>query len=245
VSRRRRDDVLLVRGNPAIDDLWLWLGGTALVGLALWEHEAVIQAGKDVVDAVTDTFSRGKRVTYAGVGDDGVVPISPSSLRTSASLELGREVSQDVYDLARMIRSEGATEGRIRAHVALNDAADLGWSVHVLLTYSTNPRAKGWFGEQFTPAARAPDGVRSVRRYSTAHDPYVGDIQLAEQVLFERQGGADPTAGAVKFVDKSGLSAQEGASSYEAIVASWAKEGLQPFTVPGYSDDLVVFRRVG
>jgi hypothetical protein len=238
VSRRRAgESIYLVRENPADRDLYLWGGVALLVGLALWK-------GKAVVQVVSDVVGRGKRLTYTAVGADGLVPVPPTSLCEAAGVALGRPLSQDAHDLARMIRSEGAAAGDVRAHVAINDAAELGWSLHTLLTYSTSSAARGYFGEQFTPAARAPGGIKSVRRYSTANDPFEHDVQVAERVLFERAGGADPTNGAVKFLDRASLGVQEGARSYESIVASWGTEGLRPFTLPGYSDDLVVFRRV-
>lgn len=238
----RRGPVYLVRRNPSTSDLLLWGGGLALVALALWKGKELATV---VSDAVVDVVKRGKRLTFAGLGFDGVVPISPEALRGAASVQLGREVSQAASDMARMIRSEGSAAGRIRAHVALNDAAELGWGLHGLLTYSTNSNAKGFYGEQSTPASRAPGGIKSVRRYSTAKDAYEGDVQVAEQVMAEHALGVDPTLGAVKFVDKASLSVQEGARTYESIVASWGSEGLRPFNVYGYSDDLVVFRRVG
>jgi hypothetical protein len=241
-KRQGAGSVYLVRRNPSTSDLLLWGGGLALVALALWKGKELATA---VTDAVVDVVKRGKRLTFAGMGFDGVVPINPATLCAAASAVLGREVSQAAYDMARMIRSEGAAAGRVRAHVALNDAAELGWSLHSLLTYSTSSRTKGMYGEQSTPASRAPGGIKSTRRYSTAADPYEGDVQVAEQAMAEHAMGVDPTSGAVKFVDKASLSVQEGARTYESIVASWGGEGLRPFNVYGYSDDLVVFRRVG
>lgn len=211
-----------------------WAGVLTVVGLALWQRKAIV-----------DVVTRGKRLTWSGVDETGIVPLTPSFLRDSAELELGRGVDQVVYDLARMIRSEGAAAGRVRAHVAINDARELGWDLHRLLTYSTNRDALGWYGEQFTPADRAPMGIKSVRRYSTARDPYEGDIDQAERVILERAQGIDPTDGGVKFVDKSSMGVQEGSASFPELVARWAKDGLVPASVPGYSADLVVFRRGG
>jgi len=142
-----------------------------------------------------------------------------------------------------MIRSEGAEAGEIRAHVALNDAASLGWDLHTLLTYSTNAGARGSYGDQYTPATSAPGGVKSVRRYSTKQDPYQADVVVASKAITDHAAGIDPSAGGVKFVDKGSLKYQIGASSYETIVAKWGADGLQPFTLPGYSDDFVVFRK--
>ncbi len=213
-----------------------------LGGVAVWQRRTIM-----------DTITRGKRLTYTTTGhadadgtwiNDGIIPDDPAELAAQAGAVMGRDLPQELYDLARMLRSEkGNDDGRLRVHVALNDAAAHNWSTHFTITYSTNASAKGWYGEQFTPADRAPGGVKSVRRYSTARDPYEGDIAIVEQVLLERAQGIDPTGGAEKFVDRSSLGAQEGSSSYDDIVARWASEGLQPFTVPGYSDDFVVFRR--
>lgn len=215
-------------------DEFLWLGGAAALGLLFWQKEAIV-----------DVIERGKKVTHAPVGPDGTVPGFPVELAAAAGAAMGRPILPHAYALARMIRSEGAAAGRVRAHVALNDAASKGWDVVRILTYSTNPDARGLFGEQYTPASRAPGGRTSVRRYATSKDPYEGDVVLAERVLAEHDAGDDPTGGAVKFADKSSFGVQEGTRSYAAVASQWAAEGLQPFNVPGYSDDLVVFRRVG
>lgn len=214
-------------------DLLLWGGLLALGGVAIWKRQTIM-----------DTITRGKRLTYTTVGVDGVVHDDPDDLVDQASHVVGRNLPLELYSLARMKRSEqGQDDGRLRVHVALNDAAAHNWSTQFALTYSTNAGARGMYGEQFTPKERAPGGVRSVRRYSTSKDPYEGDLLIVEQVLLERAQGIDPTGGAEKFVDRSSFGAQEGTGSYDAVVASWAAEGLHPFTVPGYSDDLVVFRR--
>lgn len=222
----------------------LLLGGLGLALVAYWQR-------RTIMTTIVDPITRGKRLSYTTVGVDGVVPDSPEDLADQAGQVLGRDVPQELYDLARMVRSEGAEAGRLRVHVALNDAAEHNWSAHFVTTYSTNPHAAGKYGEQFTPASRAPGGVRSVRRYSTARDPYEGDLLLVERVLLERAEGIDPTdvdgsgIGGVKFIDRDSLGSQDGADSYEAIAASWGNEGLRPFNVPGYPDELVVFRRTG
>ncbi len=219
------------------EELALWAVGV-VGGLVLWQR-------KSIMSTITDTVNRGKRLTYSTIRPDGVVSDDPADLVDQASATLGRELPQEIYDLARMKRSEqGTDDGRLRVHVALNDAAENNWSTHFAITYSTNPTAKGRYGEQFTPASRAPGGVKSVRRYATAKDPYEGDVSIVESVLLDRAQGIDPTGGAVKFVDRGALGGvQEGSGSYEDIVSRWATEGLHPFTVPGYPDDLVVFRR--
>ncbi len=223
--------------SPVKREDGLILGGAALAAIAFWKKD-------EIKEAIVDVITRGRRLTVAPVGPQGVVETLPAALVAAASLVLGRTITQESYDLGRMARSEGAAAGRIRMHVALNDAAAHSWSLHFTITYSTNDQAKGLYGEQYTPAARAPGGLSSVRRYSTAKDPYEGDVVLAERVQLERAQGLDPTGGAVKFLDRESLKVQEGAGSYEDTVAKWAKEGLAPFNLPGYPDDLVVFRRV-
>ncbi len=230
---------------PAVnrtEELIFWASVGLLGGVAVWQRNTIM-----------DTITRGKRLTYTELGDDGLIPEDPAELVDQAADVLGRDLPQELYDLARMKRSEQGQndDGRLRVHVALNDAAEHNWSTHFAITYSTNAAAKGRYGEQFTPAERAPGGVKSVRRYATSKDPYEGDVGIVERVLLERAQGLDPTSangqvggGAVKFVDRSSLGGvQEGSSSYDAIVARWAAEGLEPFTVPGYPADLVVFRR--
>ena len=237
--RRRRASASYLITNPSSGDLWLWGGAAALVAaLVLWKRKEIIDVVKDVVD-------RGKRLTYSSMGRDGVVPNSPQALLEAAIRALGRPITLQASSLARMIRSEGPETGVIRAHVAINDAREKQWDVHKVLTYSTNSKASGWYGEQFTPAARAPGAIKSVRRYATTKDAYAGDVLMAEQALREAAAGVDITGNAVKFVDRSSMGVQEGSGSYEDLVVRWAPEGLRPFTLPGYSDDLVVFRRVG
>lgn len=220
------------------DEKWL-LGGLAAGVLLLW--------GKPIVNTVVDVIGRGDRLTYTELDADGVACIKdsggtlyyaePGDLVTQASSVLGQQIDADTYALARMARSEGIDEGALRMHVALNDLADLnnrksyGWSAADLITYSTVATKRGYFGSQTS------------RRYSSAQDPYAGDAQLAVQTIAEHSAGVDPTGGAIKFVDKSSFGVQAGTDSYDAIVTTWAQEGLSPFTVPGYSDDFVVFRR--
>lgn len=230
-----------------------WLLAAAAVGAGgLLLEEATGGLGSGLLSAgatvaargVLDAVDRGSRLTYSTMGADGVIVEDPADLCAQMGAAVGRAVSQDAADLARMIRSEGAAAGIIRAHVALNDAAAHNWSLHFTLTYSTNPTAKGRYGDQYTPASQAPGGVASSRRYSTAHDPYEGDLTVAEQAIADDANGIDPSGGAVKFLDKASLKVQVGARDYDTIVADWAQDGLAPFTLPGFSSDFVVFRRV-
>lgn len=209
---------------------------------------------------------RGKKITTSTLALNGNVTESPKALLAMAQLSLGRSIDPDAYALARMIRSEGASEGELRAHVAINDLADLGWnSLLSLLTYSTKPWAKGSFGRQFkakyrTPgggetwdvddAARKADGKPVIieaqsRRYATSKDPYESDLLAAERVLqARRNGGADPTNGAVKFLDISAFGSQEGTGSAQSVIDRWTGDGgLVAYTIPSYGEDFVLFRR--
>ncbi len=194
---------------------------------------------------MTDPIKRGTKVTNGTLTDYGYVTPDVASLVRLASAALGRPVTADALSLARMARSEGIAQGELRMHIALNDLDDLGWSsVTYLLTYSTDPNRKGTYGSQFSPAF--PDAgydVKSVRRYATSKDPYTSDIELAEKVLRDRANGIDKANGAVKFLDKSSFGVQEGTGSADAKIAEWEGDGLQSFTVPGYGDDFVLFRK--
>lgn len=212
-----------------------------------------------VFDTVGDVINRGVLVSHSTMGNDGVVLEEPSQLAEAAG------VSEDVYALARMIRSEGAAQGMARAHVAMNDLAGLGWdSLRYLITYSTAPWAEGRFGRQFSAQYKTSSGsatwdrkmavigengkpvvIKSqTRRYSSARDPYTGDITLAIRVIADHDNGIDPTGGAVKFLDKSAMGVQEGTSRFDAVDARWRKEGLVGYSLPQFGDDLVFYRRV-
>lgn len=189
-----------------------------------------------------DVFIRGSKLTASVLGPDGVVVNDPQSLAAQAAINYGNAIPIEVYSLARMIRSEGAMEGEVRGHVALNDLADLGWSsLHYLLTYSTAAWARGKYGKQHS--VRPSDGAKQTRRYATSKDPYQGDVKLALKVLSDRSRGFDPTGGAVKFLDREAMASQEGSRGFDAVNARWTADGLVPYTLPQYGDDLVLYRR--
>lgn len=236
------------------------LAAGAVVGLGL-----VVYFRKPIVAQVADVFDRGERLTYAALDElNGIVLDTPSVLQNLVSNRAGFDVPAGVASLARMIRSEGATQGELRAHVAINDLEDLGWSnLHDLLTYSTASWSRGKYGKQHSTVYRTPTGgqtsnraeaktengkpvvIRSqTRRYSTWRDPYMGDVQTAMKVLADRARGIDKADGAVKFVDKSSMGGvQGGTGSFDALVSRWGQEGLVPFTTNEYGDDLVLFKR--
>lgn len=221
-------------------DKTLWLGvlgfGGLVAALQLAGMDAVGQlttAASDATFLLTDVFVKGKRLSHGTLDATGTVVEDPEALRAAASVVLGRDIDRNVYALARMLRSEGAKEGDLRVHVALNDLADLGWSdAFNLITYSTVAAARGRYGNQLH------------RRYSSAQDPYEGDVLTVEQAITNHDAGFDPAQGATKFVDKSSMGGvQAGTSSFDALVQRWGADGLSPFTVPEYGDDLVLFKK--
>ncbi len=210
-----------------------------LVGSALALGGAAALLGTEQGRAlVADLTRRGDRLTTTSLDADGKVPIAPTDLAAQVSATLGRPVTAGAYGLARMLRSEEgsapALVKRCLAWVAMNDARELGWNLLKLLTYSTVSSRLGFFGKQIS------------RRYSTAQDPYENDLAIAEAAIDEyNRGGTDPTDGAVKFVNKNAFASQAGASSYEAVAAKWAREGLQPTWIDGTPSYLVFFVRTG
>lgn len=249
--------------RPWYNDFGKWLPALAALGGAA----TYIYLSKDkthtITGTVSDVFTRGSKLTTSNMGEDGVIIEDPASLIAVAGLQLPG-LDGDSYSLARMIRSEGAEQGEIRGHVALNDLRSLGWqSLQYLLTYSNAPWAAGKYGKQYSAQYQTEDGgatwVRSeaavdsngkrkvlasqTRRYSTSRDPYMGDAQLALKIINDHLHGIDPTQNAVKFLDVSALSSQEGARSFDSINAQWTGEGLIPYTLPQYGTDLVLYRR--
>ncbi len=221
---------------------YLYLGlGAGVAAFWWWRSQT---GGSDPVSeaivSVTDVVTKGKRLTTTVVNADGVIPDDPATLADQAVTAYGSDFSLpgwsalEIYALARMSRSEaggkaGARERKARMHIAINDFLSESWahSLDELFTYSTNAAKRGKFGKQET------------RRYSTAQDPYAGDIKLALDTLNERRAGIDPTGGASKFVDVSGFAP----GRYEEIVAQWGAEGYKPATIDGLSSDFVVFRK--
>lgn len=173
----------------------------------------------------------------------GIVYQSPTMIRGQAQTALGRQITPDASALARMLASE--TDPRhpetaiLRAHIALNDQADLNarrgwrWTVEDLISYSTMPAHNHLFGQQ-----------RYGRRYASDKDYGEPLLLAAEKAIQDHHMGIDPTGGALKFIDRRAMGGvQAGTGSFDAKVVEWAKEGLEPFQLPGYPSDLYVFRR--
>jgi len=210
--------------------MWVLVVILAL-GALLALGEPVADIPGDALNVVTDFAGRGERLTTCQVDDAGVVTDDPDALVAAASAAVGYDVSRDAYALARMCRSEEGsadTLTKVRlCNVAQNQAAQLGFTVWDLMLFHKTSTRAGRFGKQISG------------RFSTVKDPYESDLAAAYQAL---QLG-DQTGGALNFVDRRAFGVQEGATSFDATVASWAKEGKQPGTLPGSPSSLVFFWR--
>lgn len=204
---------------------WHWLF-LALALLAAWLF------GRKAVDTVLDLTKRGRRLSVSNL-EGGVILESPEALRAQAQDILGRPVDLETYALARMIRSEaGSAPGAEKlavAHVAQNDAAELGRELFWVLTYNKQRGGSGMFGEQ------------RGGRYATSRDPYENDYAAAEAV--QNRSHPDHTGGAVKFVHLSAFGVQPGTMSADEVIEKWAREGLVPRQVDGTSASFRVFVR--
>lgn len=228
---------------------WIWGGlGVLVIGGFVLIPDARF--------AVNDIIVRGEKVTDSTWFNDdeayGFVIDEPASLAAQASFAVGVPVDVDTYSLARMIRSEGARQGLVRAHVAMNDLVGFAYATTLtgLLTYSTDPDRKGYYGKQYSGpmAADTANNVQGFpnankRRYSTAADPYDSDVQTAQTALAERAAGVDRVDGATKFIDKSSMGVQVGSKSFDTIDASWKASGLVSFTMPDLGTDLVLYKK--
>jgi hypothetical protein len=199
---------------------------------------------KAATHVVNDVVTRGKKLTSGHMGPGGVIKESPESLRKMASVAYGSEISADVYALARMLRSEGNAQGALRVHVLLNDLKGFPYA-HTpfeMATYSTDPARRGKFGEQYTAPGEGFT-VANKRRYATSKDPYAGDVDLALSALNEYRQGIDRAQGASKFIDKSSMGKQAGTRSFAAVNQEWKNSGYDPFSLPEYGNDLVLYRK--
>ena len=227
------------------EEPWSWFA--ALGGLVVL---VATPKGKSVMsDAVSKvgTVFKGPRMSQGLFLESlGIVTTSPEYLRAQASEAMGESLTNDVYALARMIRSEGAKQGEVRAHVALNDLETLPFlhgSLFGLLTYSTDEKRRGLYGAQWSKAVPPKYPTQNARRYATIQDPFRSDIELAKRVLSDRAAGVDKSQGATKFIDKSGMGGvQPGSKSFESVNSEWVKGGYVPFQLAEYGDDLVLYR---
>ncbi len=230
----------VAHGRKLLNDPLFW-GSLGLGGLLyFWQRRS------DIISDVKDIIVRGRILTHGSFDPTlGIVIDRSDDLHQAAVARAGFDFPLEAYSLARMIRSEGAAQGEVRAHVALNDLAQLGWkSLHYLLTYSRDPNRKGLYGQQWSPSVPPNYPTANARRYSTREDPYEGDVRLAVKVLHDHANGIDPSNGATKFVDiKSMSGTQSGTRSFQDIDAEWKADGYVAYTLPAYGDNLVFYRR--
>jgi hypothetical protein len=219
-----------------------WILGGAGIGLAfvIWKWGNPVTAAQIAENWAVNLVGRGNKLSDSTLTNDVVEEI-PDVLIDMASAVLGFTADLDTYSLARMGRSEGVDGMEYRMHVALNDLRDLQSSygnfvyssVTALMIHSKIERADGHYSRQ-----------NLGKRYATTKDPYEADYALAQKVMADSVAGIDPTGGATKFVDKSGPFNVDGEETdYAGLVTAWAKDGLTPATLPGATDNFVVFRR--
>ena len=173
-----------------------------------------------------------RRLTVAKVNEAGVVLDSPGALVESASRVVGRSVDVDSYSLGRALRSEassGESESSklYRAHVLINLANSRGLTLTQLALSHTNPNRDGHYGRQIGGA------------FATTNDPYVRDLELAEQARSE----SDSTGGAIQFSDRNAFGVQEGTTNWSEHVAQRESEGKTGGLLPGAPSTLVFWWR--
>ena len=206
-----------------------WYHVVAVLALALLLFGG---GGAAVVSAVKK--AKGKRVTNAPAGPDGIVRVPPDELARQAG------VSLDVYALARMLRSEHGSEAeRVKVAVgwaAVNQAKASGVSISRLLLRGT---AKGGSDGYF--------GAQNVGKYaSTRTDPTTDDVAIAAKVLGRTV--PDPTGGATQFDSPAAQRALvaknlKGYSKGPEAVAAERLKRSDLVTVPGIDPDHLRFWR--
>jgi hypothetical protein len=171
--------------------LWGW-AIAAFVVLALVTGDGdPIDGGLTLLNEIT----RGKRLTHATYGADGVVNVDPADLADMMGATI------DETALARMISSEqGQSDATTKAAIALvavNYANRSGLTVSALLLRAKNPAHDGYFGTQRDIDQESANFNKSDRYASTALDAYQGDLDVARGVLSGTI--ADFTQGAIQF----------------------------------------------
>lgn len=188
------------------------------------------------IDAAANLLSSlvtgNRRLTVAKVNEAGVVLDIPSTLVESASRVVGRDITLDSYSLARALASEAGsgesdTSKLYRAHVLINQANSRGLSLTQLALAHTNPNRDGRYGRQIGGA------------FATTQDPYVRDLELAEQARSE----SDSTGGAIQFSDRNAFGIQAGTTNWSNHVAQRESEGKTGGTLSGASNTLVFWWR--
>jgi hypothetical protein len=171
--------------------MWQWvIAGAVLAALVAGQGDP-IDGGLTLLNEI----ARGKRLTHATYGADGVVNVPPEDLAQMMGASL------DETALARMISSEqGNSDTQTKAAIALvcvNYANRSGTTVAELLLRAKNPAHDGYFGTQRDIDHESANFNKSDRYASTALDAYAGDLEIARGVL---DGTIkDFTQGAIQF----------------------------------------------
>ena len=186
----------------------------------------------NAANLISSVVTGNRRLTVAKVNAAGVVLDTPSGLVQSAATVVDRDVDTDSYSLARAIRSEassGESESSklYRAHVIINLANSRGLTVTQLALAHTNPDRDGHYGRQIGGA------------FATTQDPYVRDLELAEQARSE----SDSTGGAIQFSDRNAFGVQAGTTNWSNHVAQRESEGKTGGLLPGAPSTLVFWWR--
>lgn len=183
------------------------------------------------VNVLSSAVTGNRRLTVARVNQAGVVLDSPDVLTQQAVRVVGRDVDRDSYSLARALRSEAGEESDTsklyRAHVLINQSNGRGLTLTQLALAHTNPDRDGRYGRQIGAA------------FATTQDPYVRDLELAEQARSE----SDSTGGAIQFSDRNAFGVQAGTTNWSNHVVQRESEGKTGATLVGAPDSLVFWWR--
>ncbi len=210
--------------KPSTWTWWVWV--LVILGIILLAPAAGL--------VVLNVLTRGKRLTYTTLDDNGDCQTSPQDCAAQASAALGIDtVDVDAYSLARMLASEEEsatpTTKAALAWVALNVAAARGTTITMLVTTDVNAHGDGLYGHQ------------AGRWASTASDPYEQDLNVALNCL--AGSTPDPTGGAVHFFrptlqDKL-FSLGKVRATAAQVDTNWGGNG---FTVPGVDSGITFYK---
>jgi hypothetical protein len=184
----------------------------AVAALLLWW---LMTGDIPILAQLQNMIGRGRRLSMSSLDSGGNIVEATTDLVASASATLGRQVSQDAYDLARIADSEHQTadlrEKAAIMQITINESQASGRSIHAVAT-----GGKGY-------------GRQAGRWCSTASDPYEQTLLLAENVL----GGtvADETRDSRHWVHVTGFASL---GAYKALCLKWQDQmQIVPVKLPG------------
>lgn len=252
--------------SPRTKTVLRW-GSLALVlfpgGLVAWWLVRRITRGPSTF--AYPSFITKRRVTNARADAEGWVQTPPRELARQAGQTLGMPGPLDieVYSLARAIGSETGGEASALEKAAIgwtvvNRASRRGWTLLHLATNTGDYGDRGLYGSQ-----------EHGRVMSTARDPTDADVYVATMILsgewtdmtggstmflgpaaqrsLHRQCPADDTGRCLQppstCRSPSGRVFQSCYRSYEAVLAKWRSEGMEPVAVAGIDPERQTFLR--